>query len=186
METVVLAPKGDQLLNTGLSAEVAETIINSIAPAMRESFFLKWRVFNSWCRQHRLDPVNCTVASVLVFLQNCFYVGLYPSIFKVSIVIIAAIQPPLGDGSLERHHLITHATVRPRNWPWFFEGSSLAPNEPTENLLTFKMPFLLAITFPKRVEDLQALSVTLPAQNLPQVGSKQFYTVDLDTCLRYH
>ncbi len=83
METVGLASEGAQLIDSGLSTEVVETILHSRAPSMRKLYALKWKVFTSWCSDHQLDPVNCPVVTVLEFLQDRFTAGLAPSTLKV-------------------------------------------------------------------------------------------------------
>ncbi len=75
VETVGLASEGAQLIDSGLSTEVVETILNLRA--------LKWRVFTSLCSDHQLDPVNCPVGTVLEFLQERFTAGLAPFTLKL-------------------------------------------------------------------------------------------------------
>jgi len=106
MEALGLALEGDQFLNTGLSTEIVETILNSRAPSTMKLYLLKWNVFNLWCRELQLDPVNCPVASVLEILQSRFSDGLSPSMLKVYVAAIAAFHTPLGVGTLVRHPLI--------------------------------------------------------------------------------
>ncbi len=65
METVGVAPEGAQLIASGLSTEVVETILQSKAPSTRKLYSLKWVVFTSWCGNRQLVPVNCLVGSVL-------------------------------------------------------------------------------------------------------------------------
>ncbi len=69
MEAVGVAPEGAQLIASGLSPEVVETILQSRAPSTRKLYALKWRLFTSWCGDRQLDPVNCLVGTVLEFLQ---------------------------------------------------------------------------------------------------------------------
>ncbi len=76
METVGLASEGAQLINSGLSTEVVETILHSRAPPTRKLYALKWKIFSSWCSDHQLDPVNFPVGTVLEFLQDRFTAGL--------------------------------------------------------------------------------------------------------------
>ncbi len=45
METVGLAYEGDQLISSGLSTKVVETILHSRAPPTRKLYALKWKVF---------------------------------------------------------------------------------------------------------------------------------------------
>ncbi len=88
METVGLASEGAQLINSGLSTEVVETILHSRAPSTRKLRALKWKVFASWCSDHQLNPVNCPVGTVLEFLQDRFIAGLAPSTLKVYVAAI--------------------------------------------------------------------------------------------------
>ncbi len=90
METVGLASEGTQLINSGLSNEVVETILHSRAPSTRKLYALKWKVFTSWCSDHQLDPVNCPVGTVLEFLQDRFTAGLAPPTLKVYVAAISA------------------------------------------------------------------------------------------------
>ncbi len=83
METVGLASEGAQLIDSGLSTEVFETILHSRAPSTRKRYALKWKVFTSWCSDHQLDPVNCPVGTVLESLQDRFTAGQTPSTLKV-------------------------------------------------------------------------------------------------------
>ncbi len=72
VEAVGVAPEGAQLIASGLSTEVAETILQTRAPSTRKLYALKWRLFTSWCGDFQLDPVNCPIGTVLEFLQACF------------------------------------------------------------------------------------------------------------------
>ncbi len=67
---VGLASEGAQLINSGLSTKVVETILHYRAPSTRKLYALKWKVFTSWCSDHQLDTVNCPVGTVLEFLQD--------------------------------------------------------------------------------------------------------------------
>ncbi len=60
METVGLVSEGAQLINSGLSTEVVETILHSRAPSTRKLYALKWKVFASWCSDHQLETINST------------------------------------------------------------------------------------------------------------------------------
>ncbi len=69
MEAVGVASEGAQLIASGLSTEVVETILQSRAPSTRKLYALKWRIFTSWCGDRQLNPVNCPIGTVLEFLQ---------------------------------------------------------------------------------------------------------------------
>ncbi|XDV19881.1 hypothetical protein PO909_025279 [Leuciscus waleckii] len=176
VEPVGLASEGAQLIESGLSTEVVETILQSRAPSTRKLYALKWRVFTSWCSDRRLDPVNCPIGTVLEFLQDRFTAGLTPSTLKVYVAAIGAYHIPLGGMSVGKDPLASRflrgtwrlrPAVRSRVPPWdlsiALQGLSLAPFEPIEEVpekfLTLKALFFLAISSLKRIGDLQALSV---------------------------
>ncbi len=100
VETVGLVSEGAQLTDSGFSTEVVETILHSRAPSTRKLYALKWRVFTSWCSDHQLDTVNCSVGTVLEFLLERFTAGLTPSTLKVYAVAICAYHIPLCGISL--------------------------------------------------------------------------------------
>ncbi len=171
-----MAPEGAQLIASGLSTEVVETILQSRAPSTRKLYALKWRLFTSWCGDRQLDPVNCPIGTVLEFLQARFSAGLTHSTLKVYVVAIAAYHAPLGGQSVGKDPLVTRflrgvMRLRPqvcsRVPPWdltvVLDALCRPPFEPIEEisdrLLTLKTVFLLAISSLKRVGDLQALSV---------------------------
>ncbi len=114
METVGLASEGAQLIDSGLSTEVVETILHSKAPSTKKLYALKWKVFTSWCSDRQLDPVNCPVGTVL---QDRFTAGLTPSTLKVYVAAISAYHIPLGGMSLEREtpwYLVSSMVL----WGW--------------------------------------------------------------------
>ncbi|XP_053089198.1 uncharacterized protein LOC117597041 [Pangasianodon hypophthalmus] len=176
VEAVSVASEGAQLVASGLSAEVVETILQSRTPSSRKLYALRWKLFTSWCEDRRLDPVNSPVGTVLEFLQARLSAGLTHSTLKVYLAAIAAYHAPHGGQSVGRHPLDTHflqgalrlrPPVRSRVPPWdlavVLEALCKPPFEPIEGisdrLLAIKTAFLLAISSLKRVGDLQALSV---------------------------
>ncbi len=102
-----VAPEGAQLKASGLSTEVAETIILSRAPSTRKLYALKWKLFTSWCGDRQLDTVNCTFGTVLEFVQACSSAGLTHSTLKVYVAALPAYRNPLGGQSVGRHTLVT-------------------------------------------------------------------------------
>ncbi len=107
VEAVGVAPEGAQLIVSGLSTEVVETILQSRAPSTRKLYALKWRLFTSWCGDRQLDPVNCPIGTVLEFLQAFFSAGLTHSTLKVYLAAIAAYHAPLGGQSVGKDPLVT-------------------------------------------------------------------------------
>ncbi len=176
VEALGVAPEGAQLIASGLSTEVVETILQSRAPSTRKLYALKWRLFTSWCGDHQLDPVNCPVGTVLEFLLARLSAGLTHSTLKVYVAAVSAYHASLHGQSVGRHPLVTcflhgalrlRPTVRSRIPPWdlavVLEALCRPPFEPIEEIsdrhLTLKTVFLLAISSLKRVGDLQALFV---------------------------
>ncbi len=176
METVGLVSEGAQLIDSGLSTEVVETILHSRVPSTRKLYALKWKVFTSWCSDHQLDSVNCPVGTVLEFLQDRFTAGIAPSTLMVYVVVISAYHIPLGGMSMGNDPLVSHflhgtlrlrpaARTRVPTWDLsiVLQGLSLAPFEPLEEVqakfFTLKALFLLANSSFKRIGDLQSLSV---------------------------
>ncbi|KAI2645959.1 Retrovirus-related Pol polyprotein from transposon 17.6 [Labeo rohita] len=58
VEAVGVASEGAQLIASGLSTEVVETILQSRAPSTRKLYALKWKLFTSWCEDRQQDSVN--------------------------------------------------------------------------------------------------------------------------------
>ncbi len=145
-------------------------------PRTRKSYAAKWQLFTSWCNSHQLNLVECSIGSVLEFLQDRFASGLSASTLNVYMVAIAAHHSPVGEQSLGKHPLAVRflrsirrlrPPVRPRMPTWdlvvVLVALSKAPFEPLEavspRFLTVKTVSLFAISSLKRVGDLQALSV---------------------------
>ncbi len=63
VETMGVAREGAQIIASGLSTEVVETILQASAPSTRKLYSSKWVVFTSWCGNRQLVPVG----SVLEF-----------------------------------------------------------------------------------------------------------------------
>ncbi len=127
VEAVGVAPEGAQLIASGLSTEVVETILQSRAPSTMKLYALKWRLFTSWCGYRQLDPVNRPVGTVLEFMQARLSAGLTHSTLKVYVAAISAYHASLGGQSVGRHPLVTRflrgalrlrPPVRSRIPPW--------------------------------------------------------------------
>ncbi|KAI2655569.1 enzymatic polyprotein [Labeo rohita] len=117
LEVVGAAPEGAHLIDSGLSTEVVETILQCRAPSSRKLYALKWKPFTSWCGDRQQDSVNCPVGTVLGFLQDRFSTGLAHSTLKVYVATILAYHAPLGGSSVGRNPLVTRflrGALRPR------------------------------------------------------------------------
>ncbi|KAL0151580.1 hypothetical protein M9458_053097 [Cirrhinus mrigala] len=169
VEAVGVASEGAQLIASGLSTKVVETILQSRAPSTRILYALKWKLFTSWCGERQQDPANCPVGTVLEFLQARFSTGLSHSTLKVYVAAISAYHAPFCGMPVGRDPLVVrflHGVLRLRpptrphvpTWDLavLLEALCRPPFEPTEEIPT---ALLLALTSLKRTEDLQALSV---------------------------
>ncbi len=150
------------------------TIANARAPTTRKWHSSKWKVFESWCSDHAVDPVNCLIGPVLEFLQERLEARVAATTLKVYVAAIAA-RRELDEVPLGRHHMVSafmrgvqHLPVRPIGVPSWdllvaFEGLMGAQFEPLksapDSILTLKVILLMALTSLKRVGDLQALSI---------------------------
>ncbi len=91
-----------QVLISSLPAEVQETIASARAPATRKLYSSKWKIFESWCLAHAVDPVNCPIGPVLEFLQEKLAAGAAATNLRVFVMAIAA-RRELDEIPLGRH-----------------------------------------------------------------------------------
>ncbi|KAL0199681.1 hypothetical protein M9458_002868, partial [Cirrhinus mrigala] len=133
VEAVGVASEGAQLIASGLSTEVVETILQ--------------KLFTSWCGEHQQDPVNCPVGTVLEFLQARFSTGLSHSTLKVYVAAISAYHALLGGLSVGKEPLVVRflcsvlrlmPPVRPHVPTWdlavVLEALCRLPFEPIEKI----------------------------------------------------
>ncbi|KAL0148139.1 hypothetical protein M9458_056541 [Cirrhinus mrigala] len=115
-----------QLIASGLSTEVVETILQKL-------YALKWKLFTSWCGERQQDPANCPVGTVLEFLQARFSTGLAHSTLKVYVAPISAYHAPLGGMPVGKDPLVI---CNAAGWStpltfvshsWLFCSPALAP-----------------------------------------------------------
>ncbi len=106
LEAVGMAHPGPLTLIYNLPAEVQETIASARAPATRKLYFSKWRVFESWCLAHAVDPVNCPFGPILEFLQKKLAAGAAATTLRVYIAAVAALRE-LDEIPLGRHRMVS-------------------------------------------------------------------------------
>ncbi len=172
-----MAPGRDAADLSGLPPAVVETIIQARAPAIRQTYALKWSLFANWCPSRREDPRRCTIGVVLSFLQERLECRLSPSTLKVYVATIAAHHNAVDGRSLGKHDLIVRflkeaRRMNPSRSPlvpsWdlsiVLAGLQRGPFEPLDSvelkLLSIKTALLTALTSIKWVGDLQAFSVS--------------------------
>ncbi len=66
LEAVGMIHPGPLTLISSIPAEVQEAIASARAPATRKLYSSKWRVFESWCLAHPVEPVNCPVGPATI------------------------------------------------------------------------------------------------------------------------
>ncbi len=91
---------------SSLPVEVQETIANARAPATKKLYSSKWKVFDSWCLAHAVDPVNCPIGPVLEFLQERLEARVATTTLRVYVAAIAA-RRELDEIPLGRHQMVS-------------------------------------------------------------------------------
>ncbi len=139
-----------------ISDGVRETINSVRALSTRRLYSFKWKVFESWCLAHAVDPVSCPVGSVLEFLQDKFSAGAAATTLRVYVAAIAA-RRDSDDVPLGRHRLVSSfmrgvkrlKPVRPPSFPsWDLSVVLKGLMEP---------PFELLESAPERILMLKSL-----------------------------
>ncbi len=106
LEAVGMVHPGPQVLMSSLPFEVQETIANARAPATKTLYSYKWKVFDSWCLTHAVDPVNCPIGLVLEFLQERLEARVATTTLRVYVASIAA-HRELDEIPLGRHQMVS-------------------------------------------------------------------------------
>ncbi len=105
LEAVGMAHPGPRALISSLPAEVQETIASARAPATRKLYSFKWRVFESWCLAHAVDPANYPIGPVLEFLQEKLVTGAAATTLRFYVAAIAA-RRELDEIPPGRHRMV--------------------------------------------------------------------------------
>ncbi len=169
-----MAHTGPRAVIDILPVEVQETVASARAPATRKLYSSWWGVFEFWCLArkpaHAIDPVNCPVGPVLEFLLERLTAEAAATTLRVYVAAIAA-RRELDEIPLGRHRMVSAfmrgvRRLRPvcptavPSWDLsvILEGLVTAPFEPlesaSEQILTFNVTLLLALTSLKKVGDL--------------------------------
>ncbi|XDV25256.1 hypothetical protein PO909_029202 [Leuciscus waleckii] len=176
IEPMCMAPGVEQELSQ-CSAEVRNTVMNARAPSTRRTYASKWKIFVSWCTDRSVNPVTCSISSVLEFLQHLLDTGRSPATLRVFVAALSAHRNPLGGISIGAEKLVAaflkgavrlNPPARIVHTQWDLQmvlnSLRLPPYEPLDQAdiksLSMKTAFLLAITSTRRVGELHALSVS--------------------------
>ncbi len=106
LEAVGMAHPGPLTLISSLPAEVQEIIASARAPDTRKLYSPKWRVFESWCLTHAVDPVNCHVGAVLEFLQEKLAAGAAATTLRDYVTAVAP-RRELDEIPLGTHRVVS-------------------------------------------------------------------------------
>ena len=172
-----LATAGPNPLLRDCTAAVRGTVLSARAPSTRLQYENRWKLFSNWCAARAVDPVHCTVATVLEFLQFLLDSGRSHSTLKVYVTAISSLHDGVDGATVGRHRLVSlflrgalrlrpPTAMRAPAWdlPLVLETLSSPPFEPLDQVglkwLSMKAAFLLAINSAKRVGELHALSVS--------------------------
>ncbi|XP_043992826.1 uncharacterized protein LOC122842750 [Gambusia affinis] len=187
--TMGLACEWFNLHSVGLPHNVIETIQSARAPATRSLYDCKWAIFEKWCAEAQEIPIQCTVVTILTFLQDLLDKGKAFSTIKVYLAAISACHVGFGGKTVGQHPLVCQFMkgVRRRlpvskplapSWdlPLVLEALMDAPFEPLGQVdlrfVTLKTALLLALTSAKRVGELHAFSVN-PACTKFSAGNRR-------------
>lgn len=178
--TVGLACEWFNLTAAGLSQSVVNTIQNTRTPSTRSLYGNKWKVFERWRLDRNHVPFQCSVPTVLAFLQDLIDKRKAFSMVKVYLADIPACHINFGDKAINQHPLdccfMKSAcrllpVSRPLLPPWdrvvVLEGLGGPPFEPLLGTslkhLSLKAALLLASA--KHKSDIHVLSVQFALGN---------------------
>lgn len=173
---VGLARERLNLSTAGLPQGVIATIQSARAPSTRSLYENKWRVFEEWCGKSHTLSFQCSVTTILSFLQELLDKGKAFSTIKVYLAAISACHVGFVDGPVSHHPLVCrfmkgarrlHPVSKPLVPTWDLSlvlgAVSQPPFEPLNQveikILSLKTALLLALASAKRVSDIHALSI---------------------------
>ena len=102
-----LATAGPDPLLRDCTAAVRGTVLSARAPSTRLQYENRWKLFSNWCAARAVDPVHCTVATVLEFLQFLLDSGRSHSTLKVYVVAISSLHDGVEGTTVGRHRLVS-------------------------------------------------------------------------------
>lgn len=174
---VGVAPGGPDPQVTGLSDLVRRTVLSARASSTRQQYDNRWRLFSKWCSDRGVDPISCSVPTILEFLQSLLDEGRSPSTLKVYVAAISCNHARVDGCTVGGHTLVSlflrgarrlRPPLIPRSPVWdlplVLDALCHPPFEPLARVdlkwLSCKTAFLMAIVSAKRVGELHALSVS--------------------------
>ena len=102
-----LARERMNLTSCGLPQNVIMTIQSARAPSTRTVYEAKWRVFEDWCTSTDEVPFQCSVDTVLIFLQSLLDKGrAFFSTLKVYLAAISACHMGINGKTVGQHPLV--------------------------------------------------------------------------------
>ena len=115
-----LATAGPDPLLRDCTVAVRGTVPSARAPSTRLQYENRWKLFSNWCAARAVDPVHCTVATILEFLQFLLDSGRSHSTLKVYVTAISSLHDGVDGATVRRHRLVSAS-------PHSHEGSGMGP-----------------------------------------------------------
>ena len=177
-----VADQRRSLVDGGVSARAAATILAATSDNTNKQYAYSWRHYADWCAEKEVDPYHATVQVIVNYFSDCFDQGLSYNTVKARQTAITSRHEVYGGMRTGQKSLSNQPLVRrlfggaKRKFPpvvdrvpaWdlptVLQALQGAPFEPLEKLdlptLTHKTVFLLAVASAKRLGELQAIDVS--------------------------
>ena len=188
IQTDGLVALNQNFKTAGFSKKVRKLLSESWRKGTRKDFAVKFKRFNSWCKERSKDPYSVTLAECAEFLTDLYHEGLQYRTIAGYRSMLSSVLAPVDKVPIGQHPYIVRLlkgvfNSRPPkvkllpDWD-LHKVLSMLENEPFEPLkytslkhLTYKVIFLVAISTFRRCSDLQSLklgegSVTVTSKGL--------------------
>ena len=176
-----------QLKTKGFSKQSRELLSASWRSGTQKDYKAKFRQFNSWCDQRKIDPYQASLKDCANFLASLYEKGLKYRTIAGYRSMLSSVLPNIDKTPVGQHPYIIRLlkgvfNSRPPErkllpeWdlPLVLEMFKKPPFVPTKyarlKYITWKTVFLVAITTFRRCSDLQALRIGEGSVNIQEKG----------------
>ena len=173
--------------NKGFSDDTRKLMVASWRSGTRRDYSVKFKKFNSWCTERKIDPHAATLTNCADFLSSLFQVGLKYRTISGYRSMLSVMLPQINGYPVGQHPNIirllkgvfnSRPPVKQLVPEWdlkkILELLSNPPFEPMNKIslkcLTWKTIFLTAISTFRRCSDLQALRCDAGFMNILPEG----------------
>ena len=173
--------------NKGFSDDTRKLMVASWRSGTRRDYSVKFKKFNSWCTERKIDPHAATLTNCADFLSSLFQVGLKYRTISGYRSMLSVMLPQINGYPVGQHPDIirllkgvfnSRPPVKQLVPEWdlkkILELLSNPPFEPMNKIslkcLTWKTIFLTAISTFRRCSDLQALRCDAGFMNILPEG----------------